>query len=786
MSGKIIIMPFENETSSIPKKRNKKEISDTIRETDKYQMNSINKMNDSGKDKDSKKEEYDENKNLITNKKLIKIFNNINKNISNNIDKNIEEIYDIYQNKVINKKRININLNKYCLGIMSIVAPIFLIINLMAIYTTKNILESLYQIFVNSIQYFLYKKSDLELYELTDFENRFNSSYNFYNQYYIDISNNEVDYDLMMFWDFVGSFFYECMDFTGTSILFFLLNVILLVLIGGFNFLDIDEKSHKYTSFHMLYITLVYLFLWISVSASALLSIQAYTNFFQIFKKQMEEEIEENNQNNTINQEIENRIHQYDNNSNNEDNSSNDSRNISEGRIITSTLFYVIYTTSFLAFFINYPINRAIIKYRKKYISKELENIYISREEAYKNIYSKDRKLFLLTAFIPYCGEMIISLIIYGIFNRIVFTKNVNFPNVNINEEDIKMYNEKDSEIKIKEVSFKKILGYTIFSQTIIEKEKKLTKCDKCCECFGLLCKSIGECFKSSFCFICMQFCPKCTYCYECECDCCKNDSSLYKCCKGCCSCCFINSNFEQREMEICICYQEKRKLKWFKDFISNKKQIFLVQIVFLIAYFRIFIIGNEVLYKEKNQKDENQENIILPLIASFSLFIGLNALSEIVFKRSFRNKSFKFFKFEIPEIYMGLSISILLDSIISFTINGFISFCTSIVYFQNPKLFDKNNYVYLTVFINKFIIFVLTYFCQEEDGENELISNSSLIAVYLYILELFSTLIKTIFSVKVLIIFQIIFSAPIAPFFSYLIYLLFYNTYSKCKKNNS
>ena len=80
-----------------------------------------------------------------------------------------------------------------------LIAVIFVIINLMAIFTTKKILESLYEIFVNSVQYFLYKKSDLELYGLTDFENLFNSSYNFYNQYFTDISNNEVDFDLMMF-----------------------------------------------------------------------------------------------------------------------------------------------------------------------------------------------------------------------------------------------------------------------------------------------------------------------------------------------------------------------------------------------------------------------------------------------------------------------------------------------------------------------------------------------------------------------------------------------------------
>ena len=368
---------------------------------------------------------------------------------------------------------------------------------------------------MNSIQYFLYKKSDLELHGLTDFENLFNSSYNFYNQYFTDISNNEVDFDLMMFWDFIGSFFYECCDFVGTSIIFFILNIILLVLIGGFNFLDIDEKSHKYTFFQILYITLVYFFFWISVSASALLSQQVYINSFQILKKNfIKDKNEESNKMNT-----QNRIYEYNNNYNNTNNNSNNSKENDDGNN-NFEYFFVIYITSFLAFFINYPIDRVITKYRKKYISKELENIYINREDAYINIYSKDRKLFLFTVFIPYCGKMIISLIIYGIFNSIIFTKSENIPNENINKENLKMEHGKNLEIKIKEVSFKRLLGYSIINQTIIEKDEKLTLCDNCCECFKLLFKSIGECLKNSFCFIWNHFCPKCTSCYKC--DCCK------------------------------------------------------------------------------------------------------------------------------------------------------------------------------------------------------------------------------------------------------------------------
>ena len=482
----------------------------------------------------------------------------------------------------------------------------------------------------------------------------------------------------------------------------------------------------------------------------------------------------ENNKKRNSNKEIENRIYQYNNNSNDRTKTNGDGNNNFE-------YSYVIYITSFLAFFINYPINREITKYRKKYIAKELDNIYISKEEAYMNIYSKDRKLFLFTVFIPYCGEIIISLIIYGIFNAIIFTKNEIVPNENIDKENIQTYNENKSEIKIKEVSFKKILGYTIFNQTIIEKEEKLSFLDNFCDCFKLLFKSIGECFKSSFCLICMKCPQKCSYCYECNCNEC--DCSLCKYCKDCCPCCFRQSNFEQREMKICICYQEKRKIKWFKDFINNKKQKFLVQLVFLIAYFRSFSIGNEVLYKETNENKTNQENIMLPLIVAFLTYTILTTISGNYFLKYSKNNSFQFFKYEIQEIYKDLSMSILFGSIIAFTINGIYSFITSILYFTNRKFFDKDKDMHVSVYINKFAIFILTYFCQTQDEENELISNSSLIAIYLYIIDLISSLIKAIFSIKVLMIFQIIFPFPVVLL--YLYFILYSYCFSSMKCNS-
>ena len=373
---------------------------------------------------------------------------------------------------------------------------------------------------------------------------------------------------------------------------------------------------------------------------------------------------------------------------------------------------------------------------------------------------------------------MITSLIIYAIFNSVVFTKNENASFENISKENIKTENERNFEIKIKEVSFKRILGFTIFNQTVIEKDEKQTFFANFCECFKLLFKSIGECLKNSLCYIWKTLCPNCTSCYECEC-------SLCNCCRDCCSCCFNESNFEQKEMRICICYQEKRKLKWFKDFINNKKQLFLVQLVFLIAYFRAFSIGTEVLYKETNENNIDQENIMLPLTVSFLGYTFFSILYGYCFAKS-HHDMLEPFELKIQNIIPDLSMTILYGSIFAFTLNGFYSFMTSIMYFTNRKFFDKEKDMHVSVYINKFAIFVLTYFCQKKDEENELISNSSLIAVYLYIIELISSLLKKIFSVKVLIIFQIVFSFPVLILYLYLLFLYYssYKNYLKKKLN--
>ena len=523
---------------------------------------------------------------------------------------------------------------------------LFVILNLISVFTLRGIMNSLYENIKNSIKYFLYKESEIEKYELTDFESLYNSSYNFYNQYFNDIAQNRIDFDLIMFWDFIGSLFYNCFNFVITSIIFFLTNSLLLLLIYNFDFLDIDKKTHKYSFFHLLYIIIVYFLFWISVSASALLSHQIYFDSFQIFNKKLKEEeekkyeekkskqIKEEQKENKLN-EIKDEAIKINNNiqKNSETDNTSNEKNKNINKINKQTKnkktnekqrnynFFIISVQNFIAFFINYIINRKIYKYRNNYISKELENI--NKEEALFNIISKDKKI-CRQIYVFYAIGIVSSLLIYLIFYFLFFEKkkiDKKFENSKKKEENDK---ENNDNLIIKQVSFKKICGYVCFQQTILVKKEENPKINCCIECFILLFKSIKQCCINSFSYL-----YDILY-YECDCKCCDS-----KCCD--CKCCNNEKvSFEQKEREFCICYQEKRKLKWFNDYITSETQKILVQIVFLIGLLKGITIGLEVIYEEKYEK--NFKNLTLPLFLSFLIYFVITLLFYFILLKRFSN----------------------------------------------------------------------------------------------------------------------------------------------------
>lgn len=123
MSGKVQkrkINAIKNDKLNIGTENEQIENLIEIRDIEQYQIDSIEEKKNSSQDKNSevkenvKKDEVnddddDENKPLIINEKLIKIFNNISKNIEKDPNKNIVEIYDNYHEKKVNKIEIKKN-----------------------------------------------------------------------------------------------------------------------------------------------------------------------------------------------------------------------------------------------------------------------------------------------------------------------------------------------------------------------------------------------------------------------------------------------------------------------------------------------------------------------------------------------------------------------------------------------------------------------------------------------------------------------------------------------------
>ena len=177
------------------------------------------------------------------------------------------------------------------------------------------------------------------------------------------------------------------------------------------------------------------------------------------------------------------------------------------------------------------------------------------------------------------------------------------------------------------------------------------------------------------------------------------------ECCFGSTCCCCENNSFEQKEINFCLCYQEKRKSEWFRAFMNNDVQRVLVYIVFLMAFLESFIIGLEQIYEEKNERDNNKENMALPLLYTFLCYLFLpmifyfiylplsdwffNMISKII-KEKKETKPESELKSRLPkleDIFSSLSQLILYGTVLFIIpVNSISSFVFSIKYFKNKN----------------------------------------------------------------------------------------------------
>ena len=366
-----------------------------------------------------------------------------------------------------------------------------------------------------------------------------------------DSINISPDFNLIMIMDFLGCILLKAKGFKVSAFIFLLVNGISLFFIYFFDFNDYNDDN-VYSLNKLLYLLLFFILLFIGVGSSALLSQYILIDSFLKLKYHLQGK--QGNNNNLLQSDKE------------KERRESIKKNM-EGKYFSDILkssekkkfdyFFMICVTTFLAYFIKYFLNLFI--YNKKMDFDEIEadkynQSLIDNITMIENIYNHDKSLFYPYVIIIYPTAIILSIILYWIFTCI-FKKNKK--------------QKEDSNYRVCN-----ICGYTVYCQDI-----KIDKNIPCCECIRLFGKSYRDCMEKFFVDKTKHPNARCEIC------CCKYDSVSY----------------EKNNECFCYCYKEKRKCKWFSDYISSEVQKKMISKLFGYAFLQFSSVYNLKKFKENN-----------------------------------------------------------------------------------------------------------------------------------------------------------------------------------------
>ena len=215
--------------------------------------------------------------------------------------------------------------------------------------------------------------------------------------------------------------------------------------------------------------------------------------------------------------------------------------------------------------------------------------------------------------------------------------------------------------------------------------------------------------------------------------------------CNLCCCCKYDSVDYEKNEEFFCFCYKEKRKFKWFSEYISSdsQKKIIpkLIGYIFLqicsLYSIRRFDLNN----KRYNYYYNDYKKLIiffLILIASFILYLAITLFIGRHWKNRMTKDDNKTAAQKIlNEIINGIGGIIFVNAIYSFIISLLYKYIGDGKY---NYLFNENYYIYVTILFNKFYYFTFIYYSlsiSEDRKGFELISGATLISFYLLIWDL-------------------------------------------------
>ena len=691
--------------------------------------------------------------------RLLNIFDRIGNELKERPNENIRETYLGYNNEEIKKRKTLKGYPNICKKFwFNFVLFFFSTFYLIGMYLIISIKNSLWDLF---------KASLLCKIEIGCDEEDFLKKSNYFKYFFDKTLYEPVNFNLIMFWNLIGSAMIKCWGFRKTIILFFCLNSGILIILFNLDFTDFDPDSHKHKWSKISLLFLISSIMSICFGAITLLSQQKIYDYYLILNLKKDENLLENSTEemdniNSIN------IEEKDEDKENiikEDKSTKSKKNKKLKNENKNNSYLIICLTTFWG----YIIERLIFFYFSNLRSNNNEK---NEENEEKPNYNNNTNITNYTQ-INHLNNLISN---YSLMNEKIIENNelIDF------DEDLFFY---ICLIFIICVILSYFI-YQVFLCIFITKEKKEKKekcCQNCCACccnWKCVCELCGCILYSEsipleentskggsklLCETCQNYCNN-AFCTICKCG---NDIQ-------CCECCDYNKDdYDKNSQCYFYCYQEKSFCYWLNDFITNDTQKEIIPCMLLYLISKLIIIAYEKEYKDMYESNGFEDIEIMDILISFivSIFayaIIVGSFSRIIEKYKNKKKNFHFF---FEKLFFN-SNEIIIEAFELNLENAGLAFIGSIIKkfgkFDKIGEVQKKNFDFrfllITILINKYFVFSLNYYCANvvelKKGLEILLSQSTLITIYLNLIDLFIYVIDIIIpDINVLYMIQLVLS---------------------------
>ena len=729
--------------------------------------------------------------------RLLQVMTRIEGELKRNPKENISQTYFSKINEEIKKnKRMN---EKHSIITFKFMLLLFSSIYLSGIFVIISIEKSLWSLFKISlacrVDIFCDKE---EFYERTQFF-----------KYFFDKTIKQpIDFNLIMLWNVMGLKMLSSCGFRVTTILFSALNTVILLFIYNIDYEGYEPDTHKYSCSKIFLIFLLWFFTYFCFGSITLLSNQTINDYYLMLnldkeekekekmkdKKEEIKEIKEGEVNlieegfNSINNsEKKDDVDDEKNDDKNADKADNDEKSqkdeesIRKKKIKSETKinsYLIICFSTFLGYMGKLLIFYIVSNIRDKengtnnndsnnssnytnntdynntdnnnalnltynnyfYLKKNLirilqygENTNSSTNDTLidvDDIININVDLFFYIGFY-FVGSMVISFILYQIFLYLCIYKIKKQKNkkktVDIDDTDDSFCNTCCNwKCSIE------LCGCLLYSERVaLEKNSYKGGCALAHEIWGNYVEN--------------------SLCYKCPCCIC-----LCICCYCCCYDGYNKDDFDKNKQCYCYCYQEKNIYSSLDEFITNdiqREEIIPCMIQYLFS--RLIIIGCEKEYNdihEKNFDSDKRKKFFYSFVLSVAYYIILNKLIPFLleFCCSFCSKKSKKTKEKFKKSKGINSNQIIKEASALNYMTAYIAFLFSIMKLKGKMAKYSDYFIFSTVFFNRFFIFSLNYYCtnitEDNKGLEIILSHSTLITIYMNIIDIIISLINVIF----------------------------------------